>query len=271
MSGFRLDWNRGGYFFDDKALQSASPPWQQWIRILEQAKQGDFEETPRLLDVFLSTQNRLLRNVCFQLLGDAGSTEAILNAVAYLRTRFANAEPVGGDDALELSNALAIHGQLLFVPDILRLFEWDIWGPDSPIFAHHLSLMLEAKWGPIAECPSSDEEFALYTSHVLGRVDEISKSLDSEHTHVFRGHVSHVPEVARLLLGSFGTSHFEKASQSLMRRRFEASTGINCTSFYREGQFQPLAAAAVLEEFLSSADAAKFVPGRKYFFGRLVP
>jgi hypothetical protein len=85
------------------------------------------------------------------------------------------------------------------------------------------------------------------------------------------GQELHVPEIARLLLRNLGTSHFEEATQWLLRRRFEASTGINCTSFFKEERFQPLTAAAVLEEFLSSSEATKFVRSHKYFFGWPVP
>ncbi|WP_342376379.1 hypothetical protein NVS55_34510 [Myxococcus stipitatus] len=271
MNGIRLDWKRDGYFFERDALKSAPGPWQQWAYILDQAVQGNFQDTTGLLEVYFSTENRLLRDACCRLLGDAGSTEAIQKWVAHLRTRFANFDPVGGDTALDLSNSLAVHGQLLFVPEVLRLLEWNMGVPDSRIFPLHLSLMLEERWGPIAEYPSTDEAFPAYKAQVMGRVLELSQGLGSEQAHVFMGRVSHVPDIARLLLENLGSSHFEEASQWLLRRRFEASTGINCSSFFKDGRFQPLTAAAVLEEFLSSDEAARFVPGRKYFFGRWVP
>ncbi len=56
-----------------------------------------------------------------------------------------------------------------------------------------------------------------------------------------------------------------------LREKFEASTGINCSGFYNNKQFQPLAATAVLEEFLESVDPQKYREGMRYFFGHPVP
>jgi hypothetical protein len=143
MSGIRLDWRSGGYFFDAGLLKTTPGEWKHWAHTFDRAKQGDFTGTPSLVDTFFSTENRLLQDACCRLLGDAGSTEAIHKAAALLRSRFANLDPIGGDDALDLSNALGVHGQLLCVPEILRIFEWNLGIPDSKIFAHHLSRMLE--------------------------------------------------------------------------------------------------------------------------------
>jgi hypothetical protein len=271
MSGIRLDWRRGGYFFDAGLLKTSPREWQHWAHILDRAKRGDFTDTPSLLDVFFSTENRLLRDACCQLLGDAGSTEAIRKTAMLLRARFADLDPIGGDDALDLANALAVHGQLLFIPEILLIFEWNLGLSDSRIFALLLSRMLEMEWGPIAQCPRREEEFPEYRDKVRGRTREFALDLGSEQAYVFMGQALNVPGIARLLLRNLGSSHFEEASQWLLRHRFEASTGINCTSFFREDRFQPLTAAVVLEEFLSSSDATQFVPGHKYFFGWPVP
>lgn len=85
------------------------------------------------------------------------------------------------------------------------------------------------------------------------------------------GEATHAPRTAQLLLTHLGDSHFEHASQRLMRRRFEASTGIDCTAFFKNGIFQALSAARVLEDYLGSAESARSRPGRKEFFGWPVP
>ncbi len=154
---------------------------------------------------------------------------------------------------------------------MLLVFEWNLGVPDSRIFALLLSRMLETKWGPLAQCPRREEEFPEYRSKVLERMRELTLELGSEQAYVFMGRSLDVPEIAHLLLQNLGKSHFEEASQWLLRRRFEASTGINCTSFFKEDSFQPLTAAVVLEKFLSSIDKTKFLLGRKYFLGWPVP
>jgi hypothetical protein len=271
MSGIQLDWRRGGYFFDSELGGVGSQEWQQWVRIFNHVKNGDFTSTPDLVNIFFATKNHLLRDACCRLLGDAGSTEAIRKVTMLLRARFEDLDPIGGDQALYLAAALGIHGQLLFVPEMLLLFEWNLGVSDSSIFALLLSQMLEMSWGPLSECPQSEEEFPEYQSKVMERARELAQGLGSEQAYVFMGQALDVPELARLLLRNLGSSHFEEASQWILRRRFEASTGINCTSFFKEARFQPLTAAVILEDFLSSDSAKLFVPGHKYFFGWPVP
>jgi hypothetical protein len=271
MTNVHLDWRRGGYFFDVGILKACPKEWQHWAHIFDRAKHGDFSDTPSLLDIFFNTENYLLRTACRHLLGDAGSTDAINKAAMLVRKRFADLEPIGGDEALDLASALAFHGQLVFVRDILLIFEWNLSASDSRIFTLLLSQMLEPKWGPLTQQPRREEEFVKYRDRVTNRAQELALNLGSEQAYVFMGQELHVPDIARLLLKNLGNSHFEEASHWLFRHRFEASTGINCTTFFKEDKFQPLTAAAALEEFLSSSEVKRFVPGHKYFFGWQVP
>lgn len=74
-------------------------------------------------------------------------------------------------------------------------------------------------------------------------------------------------------------SHARAAEDSVRtnfeRMVFEANTGISCRSFFSdEGplyRFRPLSAAAVVEGFLDEPRSRRFVDGRRYFFGHLVP
>jgi hypothetical protein len=59
--------------------------------------------------------------------------------------------------------------------------------------------------------------------------------------------------------------------QPFYRRRFEASTGIDCSGFYKDRNFQPLTAAAILEDFLESPEVARYEEGVRYFFGHRIP
>lgn len=55
------------------------------------------------------------------------------------------------------------------------------------------------------------------------------------------------------------------------RHRFEAYTGIDCTSFFSGGSANRLAIMAALETFIESNAAANYLAGRRYFAGRLIP
>jgi hypothetical protein len=88
---------------------------------------------------------------------------------------------------------------------------------------------------------------------------------------VFFGEVLHVPEVARELLGRLERSHENEATQPQLRRRLEASTGVDCSSFFENRGFRPLTAATMLETMLESGSLDRYVAGRRYFFGFPVP
>ena len=49
---------------------------------------------------------------------------------------------------------------------------------------------------------------------------------------------------------------------------FEANSGVPCREFYSLAlEFQPLAAAAVVEQFLDSDAPRRYEPGVRYFMG----
>jgi hypothetical protein len=61
---------------------------------------------------------------------------------------------------------------------------------------------------------------------------------------------------------------------SFERMVFEANTGISCREFFTDGdtaRFRPLAAAAILEEFLADPKRERFEDGVRYFFGHRIP
>jgi hypothetical protein len=58
--------------------------------------------------------------------------------------------------------------------------------------------------------------------------------------------------------------------RSSLRRSFEAATGIDCRSWYRDRTLCPPAAVATLQRFLGT-DAARFEPGVRYFWGHRIP
>ena len=77
--------------------------------------------------------------------------------------------------------------------------------------------------------------------------------------------------MAERFLELLGDSRYATMMQPYLRQRFEASTGINCSDFYKQGDFQPLTAAARLEAWLESGAPDRFEPGERYFFGHKIP
>ena len=268
MNYIRLDWTERGYFFDSTQLASCSPRWRRWGEILTACRAGNFSSTPELLELLQPRTEDVLSRACGVLLGDAGSSAAMQRVASFVRTSFASCQPFGLDNALVITDALSTDGSLDFAGEILEAFEWNLAGEDSAIIALHLSRMLEPRWDFIAESPRDKREFGAYRELVLDRVAELKKNCGAT-THMLMAAPADPRTTARMLLDNLGSSDFEEAAQVQLRRRFEATTGIDCSAFFTEGVFQPLTAAVILEEFLCSP--VTYEAGAKYFFGHRVP
>lgn len=266
-----LDWRGDGYFFRDDVLDGADPDWRRWAAILGDARRGRFGATPELLAIFLRTADPLLRFACSRALGDAGSDAALDAVRAYLDRPLSDDPLLDPDDALKLLSALTQRGRLDDIDSVLRTYDVIIAAPDAKIVALYLSLMLEPEAGLLAEAPRERVDLAAYCDRVRTSVDACARRLGSATTPVFHGDLYQVPRLGEMILQNLGTSRREQLLQPLLRRRFEAATGIDCRGFYADRVFRPLAAAVVVEGFLHSDGPRRFSPGARYFFGHPVP
>jgi hypothetical protein len=120
---------------------------------------------------------------------------------------------------------------------------------------------------------SRDPSEAPLVSLVLEKYRSLKKDLGQEASPVWNGQLFSVKELAartRSLIQHASPEQLRSVPFTTIRHKLEASTGIDCTSFFEKGQFQPLAALSILEEFLESGTAAKYLPGVRYFFGHAV-
>jgi hypothetical protein len=272
MLGMKIDlrWNVDGYFFDD-SIKEPSTHWSSWLEIFREARSGNFRRTPELLDIWLATDSHLLRRACALLAGDAGTGEAI-HRVVQLSNRGLSVDTVLEDHhGLGLTDACVTDGRLVHIAAVLDALEFNFGSRDFRFATVQMSRVLERDWETIFEPPRREAEFPAYRHLVEETVRSLSQRLGSPMERVHLAEPWHVPNFARLLLRHLGRGYFEGVVQQDLRRHFEASTGIDCRHFFIEGGFQPLAAAATLEAFLDSPDADRYLPGRKYFFGHLVP
>jgi hypothetical protein len=93
------------------------------------------------------------------------------------------------------------------------------------------------------------------------------EKLGGDQVFVYGGDRFGVVRFARLLLDRLRTPPIPV----YWRRKFEASTGINCSAFYENRTFRPLTAASIIEAFLDSPGAADYEDGARYFFGHRIP
>lgn len=271
MASVKLDLRNRNYFFDRAMLDGESVDWLRWRAVFEAATRGDFSRTPELVDIYAAARSPLLQQACSRVLGDAGSSDAMASVHEYLDRHLSYQDPLDPYAGLHMLDALVQRGWLADVEKMLRVYEFIISAPDARVVALYFSRMLEPAWGPISTPPRDEDAFPRYRALVMARVEELIEEHGSDHTPIAFGEVLHVPEVARQLLRRLSRSHEDEAMQPHLRRRLEASTGIDCSGFFENGGFRPLTAATMLESMLESGVLARYVAGRRYFFGFPVP
>ena len=152
------------------------------------------------------------------------------------------------------------------VPVLLDLYATNYKVDDAKFIPPRLSRLLEQDTGPIGVFPrhGPDEAIEAYRRLVMLRYQELVEALGSDDVPIYRGEQLNIATLAKHALKDLSSQKFDEE----LRHKFEAMTGIDCSSFYKEGKIQPLAAAVLLEEHPA---AAKLEPGCRYFFGHRIP
>jgi hypothetical protein len=253
-----------------------SPAGREWTRteeIFNELKTGEFTRVEQLLEIYRRVEDGVLRATIRTLLGDAGTFSCFQRMREELEAERKTEDEMAlyyyRDKAIHYGDAFVAWGMLDAVPVILdnyltlrlaKIREIDL----LPIY---LSLMLERDWGLISVEPPA-EALEEYLGLVMERYEELRGQYGSGSVLVYNGEPCGVRYFARRLAGDVGPKHRDEAE---LRRRFEASTGIDCHGFYGDNGFQPLVAAKIAEEFLNSPEAAKYEDGVRYFFGHRIP
>lgn len=270
-------WQRLGYTYAEKpppellspaALRNENP-WLVLAAVLERAKRGDFDSLPLLFQRMRALDNSLFWNACVILLGQAGPRKLLQQALSEF-----DKEIHTNDISIIKSVSFLLHGSLLLwtVPVMLDLFQRvadrnRAFIRDQVIIIPYLfSEIVEEKEGEIFSASLPDEP---YRQLVLNRCSALAQTFGTDQVAVWRGKLFSVKSLAEQLLEDLAGG--QVANVMGERGIFEASTGIDCSSFYKDRQLQPLAAATIVEAFLEDGDADKFQPGVRYFFGHRIP
>lgn len=262
-----LKFKHRGYFAapidkDDSKFKGDSEHelWLQWKDSLNGAKTGDFSKIPQLIKVYKGTNNWVLARSCADLLGDAANTACFQQMI--LEMKNIDDEIMRLMMKLEFCGALASWGSLSIIPVLLETFIDIRIFNDSDIIPVYISNLLE---GAIPDpTPNSID---IYRAEVMERYNQLNRKFGTDKTVVFHGEVFSVTRLARFLLKRLSERRYIVG----LRQRFEASTGIDCSNFYEDGNVQTLKAMAIVEEFLESPEAEKYEEGVRYFFGHRIP
>jgi hypothetical protein len=262
-----IDWTGKGYFGVPPPPPSAKlpadltrDPWLLWTVACHRARQGDFALLPSLVPLCKRAEDPVLAQSASYLLGDAGTAACF----PLMAQEMESAGFVG--TVLEYCRAIHFRGKLADVPRILRAYERIAGDSDADIVPVWLSNLLEPEDGVLSESIQF-EELEDYLDAVRARYEQVTEELGTDQVFVYRGAIFGVQRMARYILQRVRRPFV----RGELRHRFEAATGIDCRAFYKGGDVQPLAAAALIEEFLESPDAAKYQDGVRYFFGHRIP
>ena len=248
-TSYEGDWRGKGYFSCPAPPANielpSSPltdPWLWWQVAFYRAKNGDFALLPGLIEIVLEADDHFLEATCSLLLGDAGTSDCFDVIIRELTT-------TGSTElTLDFSDALATRGRLADVPVILQAYMNVADIEDAAVIPTHLSDLLEAEVGVIAD-PSLLPSLNEYETRVMNRYHELVKECGTDQLLVVQGEKFGVVPLAKQLFDRARRPHFP----SDLRRRFSTSTGIDTARFFKNGEFQPLTAAAMIEEFLESS------------------
>jgi hypothetical protein len=263
-----LRWNALGYYgcpepstSVEATINTTGNPWLIWAIVLKQAKRGQFDLLPTLVPFCTQTADPVLARVCSAVLGDAGTETCLVSIVRELE--MAQYYEV----ALNLCDALYSQGKLANIPLLLEAYLRFCRVGDVDIIPIWLADLIESNEDELVSEPHRFEDIEDYRDFVLDYYTLVVRELGTDQKVAHKGKEFGVIPFSKYML----TRIRQPYPRTTLRRKFEASTGIDCTPFYKDGALQPLAAAAIIEGFLNSTEADQYQNGARYFFGHRIP
>jgi hypothetical protein len=262
-----LDWDGAGYHGfpgvsgpDGYVSDEEAAAWSGFEQVLGAAKRGDFSSVAQLLEVY-DEAGWTLGAACAELMGDIGSRQF------FDTLRPAVTGILDPTYSVDLGRSLTVWGHLSAIPTILETLGKIPDFEDAPALVQMLSVMLEPEPGVLGDIDGLQDVQA-YSHEVTQQADLLAARLGTRDVVVMFGDIFSV----ETLLGVM-RQRLTKGGRfnPYWRHKFEATTGVDCSSFYEDGILRPLQALAVLEDFEDLGGARRYKPGQRYFFGHPVP
>lgn len=255
--GFPISTPRHSYPLEEEGEVAL---WAQFESVLAEAKHGNFSGVRRLLTIYDSA-DWLLSGACADLMGEIG------NRQFFDELRPAVTSILDPTYSVDLGRSLAVWGHLSAVPTLLETLAKISEFIDAPDLVEMLSFMLEPEPGELGDSDGL-KDIAAYSAKVRQQADAIASRLGTVDAIVMFGDLLSIDKLVsvirdRLTQGGLFNPY--------LRHRFEATTGVDCSGFYKDGVLQSLQALAILQEFEELGEAKKYEPGRRYFFGHPIP
>jgi hypothetical protein len=268
-------WGRRGYAYkhppsvdlmDDRALDDPDK-WIVVASVLEHAKQGDFRHIDRLHSETLDESgDPTLGGACLDLIADAGS-HADLEFLANMIIT----EGVPAAMRVAACFSAGYCGELWLVEYMLECWKSLERHADRASIDVVIRGILEPQeGGPLPELGTIDSAEE-YQAVITARYKQLLSESGSYETAFFLGTPVDVPTLVWQMRNLVETD--DPGGINDRWRRFEPLTGVDCSSFYTPTGVNLEAVTAVLDEFEAQRPSAshRFEPGKRYFFGHLVP
>jgi hypothetical protein len=272
-----LSWRGQGYRFTDavppdlgeRDALAHGNPWIVFAAALERAKAGRFEALPALFECLRRSDSWVLAQGCAELLGDAGSSAVVRQAVETFRADLFEDEDFRFQ--IKLSHTLSLSGQLWAVPVLLDVYSRARDEQEAAIIPVLISHMLEPEYGPVATtAPGDSAPDAEYRALVMERYHRLRGRFGTDQVPVLYGERYGVRFLAERLHAHLSVERPNAVVVARERHYFEAATGLDCRSFFEGAALRPLSAIATVEDFLEGADAPRYEAGVRYFFGHRI-
>lgn len=263
-------------------------PWIVLATVVELARQGDHSHAQTLSRYYDDKDTPALARVSLMLTGDVARQSDLVLLQQALQSDDPRIRMYAAEGA-------ALAGQIWLVGDMLRAWENAEEARDHEVIGFSICDLLEKPGGDLESYADSfpfkdvdkvlgeipglkgvEEQLRLLaegTPEFVHRTEEAYRTtrskLANDQVFIFEGDMWTMESFVRQLQAQI--SQEVAPGFYNYRHRFEAYTGIDCTSFFRGGSANRLAIMATLETFTESNAAANYLPGCRYFAGHLIP
>jgi len=236
-------------------------PWLRLAAVLERSKRGDRSQVSALADL-VSDENidPTLASGILDLIADVGARSEL-----ELLARFM----IDGADFLKVEAASAARwaGVLWLIPYMAEVIVSTPRRSDRDTVEAAISALLDPLIGDnlaFFDCSDSPRDYA---ERVTRRVDELASHAGTDEAAVFAGELIDMRKLILYMQERLKTPTSDLWGDFLLlRHKFEAYTGADCSRFYRNGDFRPLSARVVVEDFIKVNPELKCKVGHRYFF-----
>lgn len=268
-------WKEKGYSYavppeidlgDERSLRHEDP-WVALAAAVESAKSSKIPNIDYLKEFANSADTApTLVSAITDFIADAGSR----NDLEYLAELL-----IDGPEHLKLvaCQSAGWAGEIWLVPFILEALDTMSRQVDRDAIETVLSHLLD---------PMDEEELLFfggryspeeYRERVRNRIEEIKDLAGSEEVSVLGGEPIDMPRIIwrmRKHLSDRGDGWRDWSDFLILRHKFEAFTGADCSGFYDAHKFQPLSASAAIEDFVQAHPVLDMKAGLRYFFLRCI-